>query len=133
MRTRAFAFRSRRITSRVPTGAFPSSYLGRFSFTCEHNYCLISYSSHSSFSLFITFTTFLLLGTQAPSPDHALPRHLSLWATFLGVTSAGLAVLQYAPQLVHTYKSKLVGALSIPMMCIQTPGTTFMVVSIILR
>jgi len=83
--------------------------------------------------LFITFTTFLLLGTQVPSPDHALPRHLSLWATFLGVTSAGLAVLQYAPQLVHTYKAKLVGALSIPMMCIQTPGTTFMVVSIILR
>jgi hypothetical protein len=58
---------------------------------------------------------------------------LSRWATFLGVSSAGLAVLQYAPQLAHTYKMGLVGALSIPMMMLQTPGTVFMIISIMLR
>lgn len=83
--------------------------------------------------LLLTFVTFLLLLTNPPSPEPGLTRQLSLWATFLGVSSAGLAVMQYAPQISHTYQKKLVGALSIPMMCMQTPGTVFMVVSIILR
>ena len=42
-------------------------------------------------------------------------------------------MLQYIPQLVQTYRSRLVGALSIPMMCIQTPGGVLMVLSIVLR
>jgi len=83
--------------------------------------------------LFITVTTFILLGSQEASPEPGMPRQLSRWATFLGVSSAGLAVCQYAPQLVHTYKMGLVGALSIPMMMLQTPGTVFMVISIMLR
>ena len=49
------------------------------------------------------------------------------------MSSATLAALQYAPQIVHTYRMKLVGALSIPMMLIQTPGAIFMVLSIALR
>ncbi|KAH9986283.1 hypothetical protein BJV77DRAFT_1029591 [Russula vinacea] len=52
---------------------------------------------------------------------------------FLGVSSAVLAALQYAPQIVHTYHRKLVGALSIPMMLIQTPGGFIMVISIMIR
>ena len=56
-----------------------------------------------------------------------------LWATFLGIASALLAALQYAPQLVHTYRLRLVGALSIPMMLIQTPGGILMVISVALR
>ncbi|CDO76118.1 hypothetical protein BN946_scf184876.g11 [Trametes cinnabarina] len=85
---------------------------------------------------FITFVTFLLLSTNpAPSPDGSerLAPQLQLWATFLGVSSALLATLQYAPQIVHTYRHKLVGALSIPMMLIQTPGAVLMVLSIALR
>ncbi|KAG5643612.1 hypothetical protein DXG03_000620 [Asterophora parasitica] len=84
---------------------------------------------------FITFTTFFLLLTTptSPSPNAPLPDQLAKWATFLGVTSALLAAIQYAPQLLHTYKAKLVGALSIPMMCIQSPGAVFMVLSIALR
>ncbi|KAF8075944.1 hypothetical protein FPV67DRAFT_1469828 [Lyophyllum atratum] len=84
---------------------------------------------------FITFTTFLLLLTTPTSsnPKAPLPEPLSQWATFLGVSSALLAAVQYAPQLAHTYKAKLVGALSIPMMCIQTPGAILMIVSIALR
>jgi uncharacterized protein with PQ loop repeat len=56
-----------------------------------------------------------------------------MWATFLGVSSAVLAALQYAPQIVHTYRLKLVGALSVPMMMIQTPGGIIMVISIMIR
>jgi len=55
------------------------------------------------------------------------------WATLLGVTSAILAAIQYAPQLIHTYRFKLVGALSIPMMCIQSPGAVLMILGIALR
>ncbi|KAI0923039.1 hypothetical protein AcV5_009867 [Taiwanofungus camphoratus] len=83
----------------------------------------------------ITFVTFLLLSNFAPSPGPDSPheQRVHAWATFLGVTSALLAALQYAPQLVHTAKLRLVGALSVPMMLIQSPGAVVMVLSIALR
>ncbi|KAI0080481.1 hypothetical protein K474DRAFT_1615669 [Panus rudis PR-1116 ss-1] len=89
--------------------------------------------------ILVTFVTFLLLLTnpsypsQYPTPDDSRHRQLYLWATFLGVTSAVLAALQYAPQILHTYRMKLVGSLSIIMMCIQSPGAVLMVLSIALR
>ena len=52
---------------------------------------------------------------------------------FLGVSSALLAAIQYAPQLLHTYRMKLVGALGIHMMLIQTSEGILMVISIALR
>ncbi|EXF86364.1 ATP synthase F0 [Colletotrichum fioriniae PJ7] len=52
----------------------------------------------------------------------ALREHLDLWANFLGVMAAALAAVQYIPQIWTTYHIKHVGSLSIPMMCIQTPG-----------
>jgi len=81
----------------------------------------------------LLFVTFLLLATTN-SPAH-LPRTpvVSIWATFLGVSSAILAAIQYMPQIARTYHSKLVGALSIPMMCMQSPGAIAMVLSIALR
>lgn len=86
--------------------------------------------------LVTTSITFVLLLTSPsyPSPSPS-PRNsqIETWATFLGLTSALLAALQYAPQLVHTYRMKLVGALSIKMMCIQSPGALLMVSSIALR
>ncbi|KAG6887193.1 hypothetical protein C0995_000513 [Termitomyces sp. Mi166 len=84
---------------------------------------------------FITITSFFLLLTvpTSPAPDAPLPDILAKWATFLGVSSALLAAIQYAPQLIHTYRAKIVGALSIPMMCIQSPGAVLMVLSIALR
>jgi len=83
--------------------------------------------------LLLLFVTLLLLGTTNP-PSH-VPRTplVSIWATFLGVSSAVLAAIQYMPQIVRTYRSKLVGALSIPMMCMQSPGAIAMVLSIALR
>ncbi|KAI0060536.1 hypothetical protein BV25DRAFT_1858796 [Artomyces pyxidatus] len=81
----------------------------------------------------VTFVTFLLI-SSSPNPSSGVRSpELSLWATFLGVSSGGLAALQYLPQLVHTYRMKLVGALSIPMMFIQTPGGLIMVLSIALK
>ncbi|KAF8148414.1 hypothetical protein B0H34DRAFT_736950 [Crassisporium funariophilum] len=82
---------------------------------------------------FVSLTTLYLLATTTPSPTNSLPPNISAWATFLGVSSALLATIQYAPQLLHTYRMKLVGALSIPMMLIQTPGGLLMVTSIVLR
>ena len=52
----------------------------------------------------------------------ALRSHLDFWANFLGVMAAVLAGIQYIPQIWTTYHLKHVGSLSIPMMCIQTPG-----------
>ncbi|TPX14138.1 uncharacterized protein E0L32_000532 [Thyridium curvatum] len=50
------------------------------------------------------------------------PQHLSIWANALGLMAAILAAIQYLPQIYTTYHLKHVGSLSIPMMCIQTPG-----------
>ncbi|OCH90807.1 hypothetical protein OBBRIDRAFT_792914 [Obba rivulosa] len=83
--------------------------------------------------LFITFVTFVLLSTNPATDGVHRARQLSLWATFLGVSSALVAGLQYLPQLVHTYRLKLVGALSIKMMLMQSPGAIAMVLSIALR
>ncbi|KAF9224676.1 hypothetical protein BS17DRAFT_751499 [Gyrodon lividus] len=84
----------------------------------------------------LIFTTFLLLLTSPPSPDPSAiphPRQITQWATFLGISSGLLAAVQYAPQLTRTYHLKLVGALSIPMMVIQSPGGVVMAVSIAMR
>ncbi|KAG2347015.1 hypothetical protein BDR05DRAFT_877061 [Suillus weaverae] len=81
----------------------------------------------------MTIVTFFLLFTRIQEPGGEVPRQISLWATFLGVTSALLAAIQYAPQLLRTYRLKLVGALSIPMMIIQSPGAAIMSISIALR
>ncbi|KIO02541.1 hypothetical protein M404DRAFT_1002150 [Pisolithus tinctorius Marx 270] len=84
---------------------------------------------------FITFTTFFLLFTTGPLPDPSGPRphQIELWAAFLGISSGILAAIQYAPQLQRTYRLKLVGALSIPMMVIQSPGGVVMAISIAMR
>ncbi|KAG1859927.1 hypothetical protein C8R48DRAFT_713703 [Suillus tomentosus] len=83
--------------------------------------------------VFITIVTFFLLLTRIQEPGGEVPRQISLWATLLGVSSALLAAIQYAPQLSRTYHSKLVGALSIPMMIIQSPGAFVMSISLALR
>lgn len=87
--------------------------------------------------LFCTFVTFFLLTSTKPPPEgpdgSEQNAQIAIWATFLGVTSAVFAAVQYYPQLIHTYRLKLVGALSIPMMIIQSPGAALMVVSIAMR
>jgi drug/metabolite transporter (DMT)-like permease len=51
------------------------------------------------------------------------PNNLQGWANFLGIFATVLSSIQYFPQIYTTYMLKRVGSLSIPMMCIQTPGS----------
>ncbi|KAL6235798.1 hypothetical protein BDW75DRAFT_208699 [Aspergillus navahoensis] len=50
------------------------------------------------------------------------PSALQSWSDFCGITAAILASIQYFPQIYTTLRLRCVGSLSIPMMCIQTPG-----------
>ncbi|TKY90051.1 hypothetical protein EX895_000049 [Sporisorium graminicola] len=58
---------------------------------------------------------------------------VSRWAAFLGSSATILAAGQYLPQIVYTARSKLVGSLSIPMMCLQVPGSAVFVYSLALQ
>ena len=86
-------------------------------------------------SMFSAITTVYLMTTIAPTPEPTtdVPQHVRMWATLLGVTSSILAMVQYTPQLIHTYRLKLVGVLSIPMMCITVPGSVLMITGIAFR
>lgn len=61
------------------------------------------------------------------------PSQLSSWAVFNGILAAGLAAVQYIPQIFMTYHLKHVGSLSVPMMCIQTPGGFLFAASLAVR
>ncbi|KAL5478319.1 hypothetical protein ACEPAI_2503 [Sanghuangporus weigelae] len=87
---------------------------------------------HMVFCIFVTFGLLLSTNVSLPASPAQDPR-IAGWATFLGLTSAALAAIQYCPQLWHTFRLKLVGALSIPMMVIQSPGAALMVLSIAMR
>ncbi|CAD6945763.1 hypothetical protein CF336_g5710 [Tilletia laevis] len=58
---------------------------------------------------------------------------ISRWAAFLGITGTILAAGQYVPQILHTQRVKAVGSLSIPMMCLQVPGSVIFVYSLAIR
>ncbi|KAF9050191.1 hypothetical protein BJ165DRAFT_1457084 [Panaeolus papilionaceus] len=93
---------------------------------------ILAWITIASFCVTALTTAYLLWGA-IPTPHQETPPKQAAWATFLGVSAALMATVQYAPQIMHTYKTKLVGALSIPMMLIQTPGGILMVTSIALR
>ena len=63
----------------------------------------------------------------------ATPKYLDIWAASLGITAAALAATQYIPQIWTTYHLKHAGSLSIPMMCIQTPGGFLFAASLFAR
>lgn len=52
----------------------------------------------------------------------ARPRLAWGLANGLGITATALASIQYFPQIYTTWKLQSLGSLSIPMMCVQTPG-----------
>ncbi|KAG0322473.1 hypothetical protein BGZ99_003341 [Dissophora globulifera] len=76
-----------------------------------------------------TLVTIVLLAFIGGPENH----WTSGWATFLGITSVVLATIQYVPQIHRTFKRKSVGALSIPMMMMQTPGAALLTLSLALR
>lgn len=61
------------------------------------------------------------------------PSSLQHWANFLGILAAVLSSIQYFPQLHTTLRIRCVGSLSIPMMCIQTPGSLVFAASLAAR
>ncbi|KAJ5167897.1 uncharacterized protein N7482_003491 [Penicillium canariense] len=61
------------------------------------------------------------------------PTALHAWANFLGILAAILASIQYFPQIYTTFRLGCVGSLSIPMMCIQTPGSLVWAASLAAR
>ncbi|EPQ32214.1 uncharacterized protein PFL1_00411 [Pseudozyma flocculosa PF-1] len=58
---------------------------------------------------------------------------VSRWAVFLGTSAVVLAMGQYLPQIIYTARTQLVGSLSIPMMCLQVPGSAIFVYSLALQ
>lgn len=65
--------------------------------------------------------------------EYVAPSRLDTWAPMLGLMAAILAAVQYFPQIWTTYHLKHVGSLSIPMMCIQTPGGFLFAASLFAR
>ncbi|KAJ5239808.1 hypothetical protein N7468_004427 [Penicillium chermesinum] len=61
------------------------------------------------------------------------PSAIPAWANFLGVLATILTSIQYFPQIYTTFRLRRVGSLSIPMMCIQTPGSLVWAASLIAR
>ena len=55
---------------------------------------------------------------------------LTSWAYFLGILGTLLATIQFLPQIWTTWQLQAVESLSIPMMCIQTPGSFVWVASL---
>ncbi|KAG8852489.1 hypothetical protein FRB96_008677 [Tulasnella sp. 330] len=88
---------------------------------------------HFSFGLYITFLLLSPSTNPSSDPDDSRSERIYLWTTFLGLTSSSLALLQYMPQLLYTYRTKLVGALSLPMMAIQSPGAALMVWTVAIK
>ncbi|CAO2654673.1 Nn.00g114060.m01.CDS01 [Neocucurbitaria sp. VM-36] len=64
---------------------------------------------------------------------YALPSHVRGWANFLGLLATALAAIQYIPQILMTWRLQETGSLSIPMMCIQTPGSFVFAASLAVR
>lgn len=63
----------------------------------------------------------------------AMPGKLQIWANLLGIMAGALAAVQYIPQIRTTYHLKRAGSLSIPMMCMQTPGGFLVATSLFVR
>ncbi|KAJ1978715.1 hypothetical protein H4R35_001790 [Dimargaris xerosporica] len=78
--------------------------------------------------LVTSFFTALLTVTLAPGAWQ-----IETWANILGIFSMVLACFQFFPQIWKTWRRKAVGALSIPMMLIQTPGGFLFAYSIFIR
>jgi hypothetical protein len=79
----------------------------------------------------LAFFLFTFLGSIVMV--YAAPSHLRGWANFLGLLGTLLAAIQYFPQIITTYKLQETGSLSVPMMCIQTPGSFVFAASLAVR
>jgi hypothetical protein len=79
----------------------------------------------------LTFFVIALLGSIIFV--YAAPSHVRGWANFLGLLATALAAVQYIPQIIMTWRLQEIGSLSVPMMCIQTPGSFVFAASLAAR
>lgn len=82
-------------------------------------------------SLSLAFFTIALVGSVIFV--YAAPSHVRAWANFLGLFGTSLATIQYVPQIFMTWRLQETGSLSVPMMCIQTPGSFVFAASLAAR
>jgi hypothetical protein len=82
-------------------------------------------------ALSLAFFVFAFLGSIIFV--YAAHSHIRGWANFLGLLGTLLAAIQYLPQIWTTWKLQEVGSLSVPMMCIQTPGSFVFASSLAVR
>jgi hypothetical protein len=82
-------------------------------------------------ALSLAFFVFALFGSVVFV--YAAHNHIRAWANFLGLLGTVLAAVQYIPQIMTTWRLKETGSLSIPMMCIQTPGSAVFAASLAVR
>ncbi|KAF2010046.1 PQ loop repeat protein-like protein [Aaosphaeria arxii CBS 175.79] len=79
----------------------------------------------------LTFFVIALFGSIVFA--NAAPQYIRGWANFLGLLGTVLAAIQYIPQIITTWRLQAVGSLSVPMMCIQTPGSFVFAASLAVR
>lgn len=82
-------------------------------------------------ALSLAFFVFAFLGSVIFV--YAAHSHIRGWANFLGLLGTTLAAVQYIPQIITTWKLQETGSLSVPMMCIQTPGSFVFAASLAVR
>lgn len=108
-------------TTRHPNGK-PQSLLSSSSESATHTHLPPTYRlalAVTGISILHAVLTMIVSGlVLILSPQNAQPL-----ANILGLSSTLLASIQYFPQIHTTWVLGTVGSLSIPMMCIQTPGS----------
>lgn len=83
----------------------------------KEDYYKLQYAGKLSLSIFLFMGIFSSYFYYKGSENE-----ITLFANFLGIIGAILAAAQYFPQIYTTTHLQHVGSLSIPMMCLQTPG-----------
>ena len=134
-------------------GFDPSSFIlpgevrrSEISLSPDYRYALSLFTLTVLHFFLTALTTTILLTVLPKSPragsppvghpagrEHPSETAVRVWATTLGLTSVVLAMWQYVPQLFLTARTRLVGSLSIPMMCLQTPGSLVFVYTLAVR
>lgn len=100
-----------------PRATSPTDPVSTVSSTNGHTYrTALSISAICILHAIVTVIISVAFAIQNPSA-------MQSWANFLGILAAVLASVQYFPQIYTTFRLRCVGSLSIPMMCIQTPGS----------
>jgi len=82
------------------------------------------YRAKLLFTILIVWTVFVIAGALFVAGYHDIHAEIvELLAKIAGYVSLAVTLIVWTPQIVHTYRAKAVGALSIPALCMQAPGS----------